>query len=831
MPGSILGNRVRRVEDPDLLAGRGTYVGNLRIPGVLRAVFVRSPHAHARILGIDRSEARGRPGVVDILIAEDLGVTPFHGFMVLNEACARPALATDKVRFVGEPVAMVLATGEAEALDAAEAVIVDYEPLPVAAGVLDAVAEGAPLQFEQIGSNVVAGMAGAGEDGLDQATRVVRARLENQRVAVVPMEGDAIAAVPGGCGAGAEYDDYRMTVYVSTQMPHGFARTICRILGYEPDEIRVIAPHVGGAFGAKAGLAAEHAAVVAAARRLGRPVRWVQTRSENLVSMPHGRGQLQWIEMGFDEELRLTGMRCRVLGDAGAYAGFGGALAIGPTRTMAQGVYAFPTIRYDVAAVLTNTTPMGAFRGAGRPEAAEFLERMMDIAAYELEVDPVELRRRNLLAPFDGTFTTVMGTPYDNGDYQRALDEALAEAGYEQLRAQQAARRQSGDRWQLGVGVAVYVEITAGGGGEEFGAVEIHADGTATIRVGTSAHGQGHATSFAMIVSDRLGIPIEDIGFVQSDTAVVPRGGGTGGSRSLQVGGSAVLAATEQVLDQARHLAAAELESSAEDIVVHDDGRLGVAGVPSRTLSWADLAQAAAASGVGEGDRAGAGEGDGAGGPSGAGGIGGVGGAGGAGLLAAEVDFKVEGATFPFGAHVSVVEVDTETGEVRPIRHVAVDDCGRIVNPMLVAGQQHGGIAQGMAQALWEEVVFDEDGNPLTANLADYAMPSAAEFPSFETYNTETPTYRNPLGAKGIGESGTIGSTPSVHNAVIDAVAHLGVRHIPMPCTAERVWRAIQTAATDGPANPWSEPPALFDTLPKPGTRGSERPEAADADI
>jgi carbon-monoxide dehydrogenase large subunit len=804
MPGSILGNRVRRVEDPELLTGRGTYVGNLRIPGMLRAAFVRSPFAHARVRAIDTSEAVALPGVVAVLTAADLGVAPFHGFMVLNEACARPPLATDKVRFVGEAVVLVIADTEARALDAAEAVVVDYDPLPAVADMVDAVAPGAPLQFEEMGTNVVAAMGGGGPDPLEGATRVVRARLENQRVAVVPMEGDAVAAIPAGCGAGDEYDDYKMTVYVSTQMPHGFAKTVHRVLGYADNEIRVIAPHVGGAFGAKAGIAAEHAAVIAAARLLGRPVTWVQTRSDNLVAMPHGRGQTQWIEMGFDDDGHLTGMHCRILGDAGAYAGFGGALAIGPTRMMAQGVYAIPRIRYDVAVTVTNTTPMGAFRGAGRPEAAEFLERMMDISAGELGMDPVELRRRNLLPAFEGAYRTVMGTSYDNGAYQVALDEAVRRAGYEELRAEQAERRQRGDRHQIGIGVGVYVEVTAGGGGEEFGSVEVHGDGTATIRVGTSAHGQGHATSFAMIVSDLLGIAVEDIRFVQSDTAAVPRGGGTGGSRSLQVGGSAVMAATEAVLAQARELAATELEASAEDIVVHDGGGLGVAGVPARILTWGELATLAARDGGGTG-------------------------------LAAEVDFKVEGATFPFGAHVAVVEVDTDTGRARPFRHIAVDDCGRIVNPLLVTGQQHGGIAQGMAQALWEQVVFDADGNPLTSNLADYAMPSAAEFPSFETYNTETPTYRNPLGAKGIGESGTIGSTPAVHNAVVDAVAHLGVRHIPMPCTPERVWRAIRDAAGreggPGAGLPWSEPPAVFENLPQPGQPGAERPEAADVDI
>ena len=792
MPGSLLGNSVRRVEDPELLTGRGTYVGNLRVEGMARAAFVRSPVAHGRILSIDTTEAKAAPGVISVLTAADLGVEPFHGFMVLNPACARPPLATDKVRFVGEAVAVVVAETEAAAIDATELVVVDYDPLPAVADAESAVADGAPVQFEDLGSNVVAGTRGRGPDNpLDGATTVVRARLENQRIAVMPMEGNAIAAIPGDGGEGPV-----MTVYVSTQMPHGFMGMAGRNLGYQAGDMRVVAPHVGGGFGGKAGMGYEHAAVIAAARQLGRPVTWVESRSENLIAMPHGRGQVQWIDLGFDDEGRITGMHCRVLADAGAYAGFGGALAIGPTQMMAQGVYDIPEIRYDVAVAVTNTTPMGAFRGAGRPEAAELLERMMDLAAAEFGVDPVDLRRRNLLQPFDSTFTTVMGTTYDTGDYQRALDEVVRVAGYADLRAEQQARRDAGDRWQLGIGVGVYVEITAGGSAQEFGSVEVHRDGTATVRVGTSAHGQGHATAFAMIVSDQLGIPMEDIRFVQSDTAMVPRGGGTGGSRSLQVGGSAVLAATEEVLEKARQLAARKLEAAIDDIVVHDDGRVGVAGVPSRALSWAELAVAA------EGDAL---------------------------PLMAEVDFKAEGATFPFGAHLAVVEVDVETGQVRPVRHVAVDDCGRILNPLLVTGQQHGGIASGMAQALWEEIVFDTEGNPLTSNLADYAMPSAAELPSFETHNTETPTPRNPLGAKGIGESGTIGSTPSVHNAVIDAVSHLGVRHIPMPCTAERVWRAVQTARENPGRAPWSDPPAVFDRLPSPESEAV--PEAAGADI
>jgi carbon-monoxide dehydrogenase large subunit len=792
MVGSILGTRVLRVEDPDLLTGKGTYIGNLRVPGLTHAAFVRSPAAHARIGSIDVSEARRAPGVVAVLTAADLGIEPFHGFMVLNAHCARPPLATDKVRFVGEPVALVVADSAAAAEDATELVVVDYDPLPAVVDPEAALAPGAPLQFEDMGTNLAAGSRDdADPDALAGATQVVRVRIENQRVAVVPMEGNAIAAIPGDDGAGHD-----LTVYVSTQMPHGFHATLCRLLGLEADAVRVVTPHVGGGFGAKAGVAAEHLVVTAAARRLGVPVAWIETRSENLVAMPHGRGQVDYVELGFDDEARITGMRLRVVSDAGAYAGFGGALAIGPTRLMAQGVYRIPVIHYDVAAAVTNTTPMGAFRGAGRPEAAELLERAMDLAADELDIDPVELRRRNLLPADSFPLTSVMGAAYDSGNYQAALDEALRVAGYDDLRAEQVERRKRGDRLALGIGVSVYVEVTAGGGGQEFGRVDVHEDGSATIRVGTSSHGQGHATSFAMIVADRLGIPVESVHFIQSDTAEVPRGGGTGGSRSLQIGGNAVRQATEEVWDAARELAAAELEASVEDIVVTDDGRVGVAGVPARALTWGRLAQLASAGG---------------------------------GQLQAAVDFVQSGATFPFGAHVSVVEVDLDTGLARPVRHVAVDDCGRILSPMIVTGQQHGGIAQGMAQALWEQMVYDAEGNPLTANLADYAMPSAAELPSFEASNTETPSPLNPLGAKGIGESGTIGSTPAVHNAVIDALSHLGVRHIDMPCTPMKVWQAI-TAAEAGTLPPvWREPPAALADLPLKSQ--SARPEAADVDI
>ena len=784
MPGSILGTAVRRVEDPDLLAGKATFIDNLAIDGLLHTVFVRSTVAHARLVGVDATDALAMPGVVGVFTAADLELPRYHSFIPLNDACKRPPLAEGKVRYVGDIVAAVVAESRAAAVDAAEAVVVDYDPLPAAVDPEKALLPGAPQLYDDLPGNLAGGFRDRHDDDpLAGADVVVRARIENQRVAVVPMEGNAIAALPGDDG-----DGHVLTVYVSTQMPHLFGIMAAPLLGLEPAQIRVITPHVGGGFGGKAGVTAEYLTTVACARKLGRPVKWVETRSENLLSM-HGRGQVQYAEMGFTTAGNVTGLRCRIIGDSGSYGGFGGALPMGPTRTMAQGVYKIPAITYDVAVAVTNTVSMGAFRGAGRPEAAAMLERLMDLAADELDVDPVEIRRRNFLTPDQFPYKTLMGAAYDNGEYGKALDAAVAASGYTELRAEQARRRAAGDRIQMGIGVAAYVEVTGGAGSSEYSSVEVHTDGTATVKVGTSGHGQGHPTSFGMIVADRLGIPLERIRFVQSDTSSVPRGGGTGGSRSLQIGGSAIYTAAQRVLDRGRELAAELLEASPDDIVVTDDGRVGVAGSPASALEWAAIASAAVEKGE---------------------------------PLVVELDLAQDGATFPFGAHVAVVEVDTETGYVRHVRHVAVDDCGRILNPLIVEGQQHGGIAQGAAQALWEQFVYDSDGNPLTSTLAEYEMPSAAELPSFEASNTETPTHLNPLGAKGIGESGTIGSTPAVQNAVIDAVSHLGVRHIDMPCTPERVWRAIRAATAGSPEPVWQEPRFDFASLPKRG--GAPRP-------
>ncbi len=788
--GSLVGVPVRRVEDPTLLRGEGTYIDNLVIDGALHLAFVRSPIAHAAIRSIDLADARAMPGVVAVYSADDLDFPNHSGMMQLHPAAIRPALARDKVRYVGDAVVAVVAETKTQAVDAAEAVVVDYDALPAVADMESAMDADSPRQFDAMDSNVL--MAAREPDGYDPlagADVIVRGRFENQRLAVVPMEGAAVAVIPGDDG-----DGHQLTVYLGCQMPHMNRGGLAAGFGIEPDSVRLIAPNVGGSFGAKH-WAPEDIVAVKVAMELGRPVKWVETRSENMISMPHGRGQVQYVEMGLRNDGTIVGLRCRVVGDAGAYGGFGGMLSFGPTRMMSQGVYRIPEIGYDVAVVLSNLAPMGAYRGAGRPEAAAMLERIIDMAAVELGMDPVAIRRRNFLQPDEFPYTTVTGVTYDIGDYDAALTEALRIADYDALRAEQAARRERGDTRQLGIGICAYVEITAGGSGSEYSEVEVHADGTATVKAGTSAHGQGHATAYSQLVSGELGIPIESIEFIQSDTALVPRGGGTGGSRSLQLGGSAALEASRAVLEHARSLAAELLEAAPEDIVVSAEGTLGVAGVPSKSVTWAEVATASEAKGA---------------------------------PLAAEHDFVQSGASFPFGAHVSVVEVDTETGRVVPVRHVAVDDCGRILNPMLVDGQVHGGLASGIAQALWEQMVYDDDGNPLTSTLAEYGIPSAAEFPRFEVAHTETPSPLNPLGAKGIGESATVGSTPAVQNAVVDALSYLGVRHLDMPCSPERVWRAIQDARAGTLPDPWREPPAGFSSLPVRPRTGPTKEEEID---
>jgi carbon-monoxide dehydrogenase large subunit len=750
---SILGNRVLRREDPKFLTVGGTYVADLALKGSLSAAFVRSTVAHGRIESVDLEMARRAPGVVAAYGAGDIDAGPISPIGLLRQEVKRPLLAREVVRYVGEPVAVVLAASPAEAADAAELVVVDYEPLEAVVD-LEASLDGEVLLFPEVGTNVVFDLSSPPDPDLFSGCEiVVTQRIRNQKVAPCPLEVRSAAA---------EMREGRLRFYASTQGPHGVKEQLCRVLGLEPEDVQVISPDVGGGFGAKGSPYAEELVVAWCARKLDRPVRWTETRSESMLGLGHGRGQLQEVTIGGTRSGRITAYRLSVLQDSGAYADIGAVLPIF-TRQMASGVYDIAKIEFESRSVLTNTLPLVAYRGAGRPEATAAIERAVDCFAAGAGLDPAEVRRRNFIAKEAFPYSTAMGTEYDSGDYERAFSLALEMAGYDRLRLEQARRREDKSPLQLGIGLSSYVEITAPVSGGEFGAVEVRPDGRVIVRTGTSPHGQGHVTAWSMIVAEQMGVPLEQIEVLHGDTDIVPRGGGTGGSRSLQLGGSAVHRAAVDVVARAKRLASEVMEASPDDIVLDKGlGLFHVAGTPAIAQSWADLGAAALER---EGEP-----------------------------LAAEVDFDHPGSTFPFGTHVAVVEVDTETGLTRLVRHIAVDDAGRIMNPLLAEGQVHGGVAQGVAQALLEEFVYDAEGNPLTANLADYSFVSAAELPSFETAFTETPTDRNPLGSKGIGESGTIGSTPAVHNAVVDALAHLGVRHLDMPATPERVWRAIADA-------------------------------------
>ena len=753
--GSILGNAVLRREDPTLLTGEDTYLDDMTVDGMGYIHFVRSTLAHAVLLDVDISEAVDMPGVAGIFTASntDFGQAAYH---FGHPAFGRPLFAKDRVRLVGDIVAAVVADTRGQAVDAAEAIFVDYDDLPVVIDMTTAADPETELLFPDAETNVCFHTEFGEEGVLDDAARVVQLTIESQRLAGVPIETNGALAIPDGDA---------MTIWIPSQSPIASAQAFGEALGIEPPQLRVATPPaMGGGFGPKGGAYPEAILTALIARQLDRPVKWMETRSENMVSMLQGRAMTLDCSMGFDDDGRITGMDVRAVADVGAYPAVGAVLPTF-TQTMIQGVYAIPKIRFVADAVVTNTTTIGAYRGAGRPEATQMLERILDVAAAELDMDPAELRHKNFIPPEAFPFTTLSGANYDNGEYAKVLDAAIEAADVASLRAEQAERRAAGASKQLGIGLSTYVEVTAPAGLHvEYGKVEITPDGKVIGRVGTSAHGQGHITSFSMIVSEILGVPMEDVTILQSDTADIPRGAGTMGSRSLQTAGSAVYVASETVFTKAQELAAALLEAAPEDIVKADGG-VAVSGVPTSSISWADLHAASMDdSRRPEGMEPG---------------------------LEFELDFDGSDATFPFGAHVSVVEVDVDTGEVEMLRHVAVDDAGRILNPLIVAGQQHGGIAQGAAQALYEVVAYDDWGNPITSNLADYSIPAASEFVSFETTNTETPTFRNPLGAKGIGESGTIGSTPAIHNAVLDALSPYGVRHIDMPLTPMKVWKAI----------------------------------------
>ena len=757
MAGSVLGEKVLRKEDPRFLTEGGMYLDDLKHPlleGAAHVVYARSQVAHGVIVDIDISEAENLPGVIALHTAETLGLEPAPSNY--NPAVARTLLARqgDKVRWVGEPVVAVVAETYEQATDAAQAVFIDIDPLPAVVDLREALTSDTHL-YEAAGGNAVfdstvfGAAVNSGEDFFADCEVVVTVDALNQRVAPCPMEPRAAAAA---------WQDGRLHEWVSTQHAQGVRAQVAKANGVTKEEIHIITPDVGGGFGAKIGVYSEELLVGPLARAIGRPVRFRETRSESMMNLGHGRAQFQTNKIGGRRDGRVTHFQLEMIQDSGGYCEVGTILGALFTRRMASGVYAFENVEAHCTSVVTNTTPTVAYRGAGRPEATAATERAMDVFALEIGMDPVEVRRINLIPEFHEPYTTAIGEVYDCGDFEGSLDRALAQAGYDDLRAEQRRRREAGEDRLLGIGVSAYVEITGGAGApQEDAKIVIHADGSGTIYTGTSPHGQGHETAWAQIASASTGIDMSRLNLVWGDTDLTPVGGGTMASRSLQQGGLAVHQAAAGIVEQGRRIAASLLEADEIDIVLDTStGTFHVAGTPAVSTDWAAIAAAAGDEGLVE-----------------------------------ATTFKTSGATYPFGAHVAVVEVDAGTGKVTHLRHIACDDAGTMVNPMLLAGQVHGGIAQGTAQALYEEVRYDEDGNPITSNLAEYAMVTMDLMPQIERVPMETATWVNELGAKGIGESGTIGSTPAVHSAVVDALSHLGVRHIDMPCTPEKVWRAI----------------------------------------
>ncbi|MFZ9384574.1 MAG: xanthine dehydrogenase family protein molybdopterin-binding subunit [Ilumatobacteraceae bacterium] len=759
----MVGERVVRTEDPALVTGRATYVDNLVVEGSVHVVYVRSAMAHARIVSIDATEALTMPGVLgvfthDDLVADGIGPIPID-MPLLPAGIRRTALASGVVRYVGELVAAVVAETRAEAVDAVEAVVVDYEPLDVLVDAEEAMASTTHL-FPDHGSNVVVRLPALGPVDFSECDVVIEHRFVNQRLAPSPLE---MRVAVSRWEEPDESGLRRLTHWQATQGAHPIRTQICDFYGLPVEQVRVITPDVGGGFGAKAFFYPEDLLVPWLARRVDRPVRYTESRSESMNGLGHGRGQIQDVKIGGTRDGRILAYEMTVIQDAGAYPRFGAFLPF-MTGRMLTGTYDIPRAGMTAYGVVTNTVPTVAYRGAGRPEAAAAIERAVDLFAREIGLDPAEVRRRNLVGPDRFPYTTAMGTVYDSGDYPGALDLALRAAKYETLRAEQKERRASGDPVQLGIGVSVYVEITAMSGGSELGTIEVTAgdDGQPHARIvtGTTPYGQGHRTTWAMLAADRLGIPFENITVIHGDTDLVPSSEITGGSRSVQLGGTNVWRAAGAAADKARSIAAQLLEADVSDIVL-ENGTFFVLGSPAVSKNWSDvLAEASRRHEV-------------------------IDGAG---------DFAQAGGTFPSGAHVAVVEVDTETGKVVLRDLFAADDAGTIVNPLLAEGQVHGGLVQGIGQALFEEVIYDADGNPLTGNFADYGFPSAAEVPSFVTLHLASPSPMNDLGAKGIGESGTIGATPAVQSAVVDALSHLGVSHVELPCTPQRVWSAIREA-------------------------------------
>ena len=774
----LVGQRVKRREDPRLIQGRATYVDDVKIAGMQHLAFKRSDVAHGRILSIDTSAAEALDGVEAVFtgaqIAELVGPLPS---LLPFPAPERRAVATDVVRFVGEPVAVVVARDRYVARDAADAITVDYEPLPVAVDPEQAMTGQPVVLHADFPNNLMLGPlpsgTGVGADGevddtaIDQAFAeavvVISQRMVNQRLAPTPIE-------PRGVVAHYEPGKDTITIWSSTQSPHMLRSFIASMNGMGEDQVRAIAPEVGGGFGCKSAGSAEECVTAAVSRRLGVPIKWIEERSEAFLATSHGRDLIGYVDLAARRDGAVLGFNLRIIADVGAYNMLFTAAIPTSTMLMASGNYAIPAVRATLTEVFTNKTPTDAYRGAGRPEAIYFLERAMDMLASELEMDPAELRRKNFIRPEQFPYATQTGVEYDSGDYDKALDRALEMAGWEQLKAERDAARAEGRL--VGLGLSMYVEVCGVGpsasmpmGGWEHSQVTVERDGRISATTGASPHGQGNETTFAQMLADQFGVPLEHVRIHHGDTAVVKQGSlGTGGSRSQAVGGAALHLAGGKVKTKMAKFAALLLEAHEADLVF-ENGRIGVKGAPSAAKTFAEVAAYAyrplrLPDGLEPG-------------------------------LSDEAFFEPANNTYPFGCNIVMLEVDRDTGEPRLLRMVAVDDAGHLINPLIVEGQIHGGLAQGIGQALVEEVVYGSDGQPLTGSLMDYALPRASDFPRFELGSTVTPTPMNPLGAKGIGEAGTIGSTPCVVSAAVDALSGFGVRHIDMLLRPEKLWRII----------------------------------------
>jgi len=770
---AMVGAPIKRREDPRLITGQATYVDDIKLPGMLHMAVLRSPYGHARIKNINTEAARNYPSVVAVYTAEDLkGVVGNIAIAVPLGSIAegmgvRGPLAEGKVRFYGDPVAVVIAEDRYTARDARDLIDVDYEPLPAAIDLEKAMQPDAPILYEEFGTNVAFGMHPSTQeiDKVFEQTKadagvIIKQRMVNQRLAPVSMETRGVVA---------EYRkaDKTLTLWSSSQIPHLLRNILAGLVGLPQHQVRVIVPEVGGGFGSKLNVYPEEMVAAFATMKTGHPVKWIEDRSENLAVTVHGRDQIDYVEVAATKEGKVTGLKIYGISDLGAYSQiFTPVIMIAFGFPVSCGAYDIPALHLSADIVFTNKVPTDAYRGAGRPEATYIIERVMDLVAHELGKDPAEVRRINFVKPEQFPYKSATGAVYDTGNYEGALNKAMEIIGYENLRAEQAQKRAEGKL--MGIGISSYIEIcgfgpkgTAPVGLYESARVRVEQTGTVMVYTGSSPHGQGEETTFAQIVADEFGIPVENVLVMHGDTDSTPEGRGTYGSRTTAVGGSAVFTAAQRLKEKMKQIAAHMLEASAADVTL-EDGKFSVAGTPQKSVTFAEVAATAnlsntLAPGIEPG-------------------------------LEMTVFWEPEACVFPFGTHICVVEIDKETGEAKITRYVAVDDCGRQLNPMLVEGQVHGGIAQGVGQAMLEGVVYGEDGQLLTGTLLDYAVPVASELPSFETDSTVTPTPVNPLGVKGVGEAGTIGSTPAVANAVADA---FGLTHVDMPYKPENLWKVI----------------------------------------